>query len=110
MIGSVNNVSSKISGVISSSRIRRSSEILSCQSFISLVEQFSTIADDDSQADSMKDLATNITEATVETCTQKQCDTLKKASDSLHDISILLQNQLDPLQAGELHFFKKARC
>ena len=79
---------------------------MSCESFVPLVDQFLSIADDDSQADSMKDLATNITEATVETCTQKQCDTLKKASDSLHDISFLLQNQLDPLQAGELHFKK----
>ena len=47
----------------------------------------------------MKELATNIGEATVETCTHKQRDTLIKAIDSLYDILILLQNQLDALQA-----------
>ena len=95
MIGSLNTVSSKISGVISSSRIRRSSEILSCESFVSLVDQFVSIADDDSEADSMKKLATNVTEATVETCTLKERDTLKNATDYLDDISILLQKDLD---------------
>ena len=72
---------------------------MSCASFLSLVEQFLSAATDTFQADSMTELATNIGEATVETCTQKQHDTLIKAIDSLYDILILLQNQLDALQA-----------
>ena len=95
MIGSVHTVRTKISGVISSS-ITRSSE-MSCESFVSLVKQFLSIADEASQEDTIQVLATNIAEATVETCTQKQGDILKNASDSLDDITILLQNILDAL-------------
>jgi hypothetical protein len=107
MIGSVNNVSSKISGVTNASRIRRYSEKLSCKTFISRVEQFSIIADDDSEEDSMKELAANVTEATVGSCTPNELITLKITNEYLYNISILLQKDLDDFNAKLITLLKK---
>ena len=98
MASSVNNVATKINQVLSmTGRKKRSTEDLSCSHFIELVAKFTEIASDTSLADNSTDIASTLTESSVEMCANKDFDKLLTLDESLSDISSQLQSQMETL-------------
>ena len=94
ILNSVDSINTKITAVIRSAT-GRSSSIISCSSFISLVSQFLAISSDASEADTISELAATLTAATVDSCSAAEVDSLQDSQESLTDISSQLNTKIN---------------
>ena len=98
ILNSVDSINTKITAIIRSATAR-SSSIISCSSFVSLVSQFLAISSDASEADTISELAATLTAATVDSCSAAEVASLQDSQESLTDISSQINSKINIYKA-----------